>query len=137
MLLRAYDTVVERSGYGQEIRQESIEKSGARDARAQTRHVAQRPIGQESNEPQAGHRDRSFRGTQIRSEGAQAAEQQETPHETPHEAQRKADLEAHVEAQDDAQDEAQLETPRRVTARAARGIDGRSASGRRLLRCAP
>ena len=133
MLLRAYDTVVERSGYGQEIRQESIEKSGARDARAQTRHVAQRPIGQESNEPQAGHRDRSFRGTQIRSEGAQAAEQQETPHETPHEAQRKADLEAHVEAQD----EAQLETPRRVTARAARGIDGRSASGRRLLRCAP
>ena len=46
----------------------------ARDARAQARNAAQRPLGQEGDEPQAGDRDRPVRGASRRREGAAQAQ---------------------------------------------------------------
>src|SRR5579872_2880243 len=54
-----------------QVWQESESEGQASHARAQTRHVALGKIRQEGQEPQAGHRDRSFGSTEERRKGPQ------------------------------------------------------------------
>src|SRR6266852_909783 len=48
--------------HGTKIFEKGIRQSRARDEEAQGRHSEERPLRQESHEPQAGDRDRSLRG---------------------------------------------------------------------------
>src|SRR2546425_4072139 len=61
------------SVYGQ-IRKESPIEGQTRDARAQARHAAQRPLRQAGDEPQAGHRHRPVGGAARGRKGAKTAE---------------------------------------------------------------
>src|SRR5438552_6594016 len=60
--------------HGTKVFEESRQKSWSRDARAQVRHVEERSVGPQGQEPQAGDRDRSVPGTRRRGEGAEEAQ---------------------------------------------------------------
>jgi O-acetyl-ADP-ribose deacetylase len=60
--------------HGPQVRQESLAESEAGDARAKARHAPQRKVRQQSEEPQAGDRHRSFPGAPRRRESATQAE---------------------------------------------------------------
>jgi hypothetical protein len=60
--------------YGKQVWEEGPGQSREGDARAQEGHAAQRRLGQEGDEPQAGHRHRSLGSAPRRREGAAAAE---------------------------------------------------------------
>ena len=55
---------------GEEVRQEGVPEGRTRDAREKARSVEERPVRQESDQPQAGDRDRAVRGTPVRREGS-------------------------------------------------------------------
>src|SRR5947207_8174606 len=57
------------NNHGTKIFEESIRQGRARDERAQGRDSEERTLGTESEEPQAGDRDRSFRGEGGRRKG--------------------------------------------------------------------
>src|SRR5229473_8313375 len=69
------------NGHGTEVFEKGIRQSRARDEEAQGRHSEERPLRQESHEPQAGDRDWSFRG---------AGGRQESPEEGREENRQKA-----------------------------------------------
>jgi hypothetical protein len=56
--------------HGKQVRTEGLGKSREDDARAEEGHASQRRLGEESDEPQAGDRDRTFGGASRRREGA-------------------------------------------------------------------
>src|SRR5438132_603246 len=62
-----------------QVRTEGIQKSRARDARAQARDTALGALGEESHEPQTGDRDRAQRGASCRRQSPPQA--QERPEE--------------------------------------------------------
>jgi hypothetical protein len=57
------------NNHGTKIFEESIRQGRTRDEEAQGRDSEERPLGAEGQEPQAGNRDRSFRGEGGRQEG--------------------------------------------------------------------
>src|SRR4051812_18529507 len=62
---------------GKEIFQGRVQKRRARDEEAQEGNVEERPLRQEGQEPQTGHRDRTFRGAQIGQERPEKENRQE------------------------------------------------------------
>src|SRR6266566_7580989 len=61
------------NNHGTKIFEESVSQGQARDERAQGRDSEERPVRSQGQEPQAGDRDRSFRGEGGRQEGPEEA----------------------------------------------------------------
>src|SRR5882762_3657997 len=59
------------NSHGTEVFEDGIRQGRSRNEEAQGRYLEERAIGQEGQEPQAGDRDRSFRGEGRGSEGAE------------------------------------------------------------------
>jgi hypothetical protein len=64
-----HNNLCRRFPHGEQVREEGVGEGREGDARAEARHAAQRRLGQEGGEPQAGHRDRIVRGAARRGEG--------------------------------------------------------------------
>jgi hypothetical protein len=56
--------------HGEQVREKVPGQSREGDARAETRHAQKRRLGQEGDEPQAGHRHRTFGSASRRRQGA-------------------------------------------------------------------
>ena len=71
-----------------QIFEEGIRQRRARDEEAQRRHVEERPVRSNGQEPQAGNRDRSLRGAGRRTQGAEEGNRPAAGQESQTEGQR-------------------------------------------------